>query len=76
MLCSRAEFWEEDILIFEIEEMEKLDASETFPRRLNAKEVLITPKDGECVFLWQMVQQNCQEETTNSKNSLLDGNPP
>ena len=29
---------------------EKLDASEIYPRRLNAKEVLITPKDGEFVF--------------------------
>ena len=36
--------WEEKILIAEIEAMEKLDASETCPRRLNAKEVLITPK--------------------------------
>ena len=31
--------WEEDILIAEIEELEKLDASEIYPRRLNAKEV-------------------------------------
>ena len=34
--------WEEDILVAEIEELEKLDASETYPRRLNAKEALIT----------------------------------
>ena len=40
MLCSRAEFWEEIILIAEIEELEELDASEIYPRRLNAKEVL------------------------------------
>ena len=31
--------------------MEKLDASEICPRRLNAKEVLMTHKDGEFVFL-------------------------
>ena len=31
--------------------MEKLDASEIYPRRLNAKEVLIAQKDGEFVFL-------------------------
>ena len=30
--------------------MEKLDASETHPRRLNAKEVLIIQKDGEFIF--------------------------
>ena len=27
-------------------------------------------------FLWQMVQQSYQEETTNSKNPLWDWNPP
>ena len=43
-------FWEEDILTADIEELENLDASETFPRRLNAKEVLITQKNGEFVF--------------------------
>ena len=67
---------EEDILIAEIEELEELDASETYPRRLNAKEVFITQKEGEFIFLWQMVQQNYQDETTNSKNPLWDGNPP
>ena len=35
---------EEDILIVEIEELEKLDASKTYPRRLNSKEVMTTPK--------------------------------
>ena len=50
MLGSRREFWEEDILIAEIEELEKSDASETYPRRLNAKEVLITTKNGEFIF--------------------------
>ena len=50
MLCSRGKFWEEDILTADIEEWKKLDASETHPRRLNAKEVLITQKDGNFVF--------------------------
>ena len=39
--------WEEDVLI---EELEKLDASEIYSRRLDAKGVLITHKDGEFVF--------------------------
>ena len=51
LLCLRREIWEEDILIADIEELEKLDASETYPIILNAKEVLITQKDGEFVFL-------------------------
>ena len=38
MLCSRVEFWEENILTAEIEELDKLDASEIYPRRrLNGK---------------------------------------
>ena len=51
--------WEEDILIAEIEEVEKLDASETYPRRLNAKEVMISQKKMKNLyFSWQMVQKN------------------
>ena len=42
--------WKGDTLIADIEELGKLDASEIFTRRLNAKEVLITHKDGESVF--------------------------
>ena len=42
--------WAEDILSAEIEQLEKLDASETYPRTLNAKEVLNT-QNGEFVFL-------------------------
>ena len=49
MLCSRR-IWEDDILIAEIEELAKLDASEMYPRRVNAKDVLITQKDGEFIF--------------------------
>ena len=41
--------WKGDILIADIKELEKLDASEIYPRRLNAKEVLKTHKDGTCV---------------------------
>ena len=62
--------WEEDVLTAETEELEKLDASETYPRRLNAKVVLMTQKVKNFHFFWQMVQQNYQEETTNSKNPL------
>ena len=59
MLCSTRGFGEEYILLAEVEELEKLDASETYPRRLNAKEVLTTPEKTENLyFLRQMVQQN------------------
>ena len=69
--------WKGDILIADIEELEKLDASETFSGRLNASEVLMIQKRRTiCPFEWQMVQQHYQEETMNSKNPLGDGNPP
>ena len=63
--------WKGDILVDDIEELEKLDASEIYPRRQNAKESLITPQNMEKLyFLWQMVQQHYQEQTTTSKNPL------
>ena len=36
--------WKGDIMISDIEELEKLDAQEKNPRRINAKEVLISQK--------------------------------
>ena len=41
--------WKGDILVADIEELEKLDASEIYPRRLNAKEVLITHRRRICI---------------------------
>ena len=42
--------WKGDILVADIEELEKMDASEIYAKRLNAKEVL-TPMNGEkCTF--------------------------
>ena len=32
-----------DIMIADSEDLEKLDVSEVYPRRINAKEILITP---------------------------------
>ena len=42
--------WKGDILIAEKEDLENLDASEFYPRRLNAKEVLRTQRQREFVF--------------------------
>ena len=61
--------WTGDILIADLEELEKMDASEIYPRRINAKEVYQRRKKNSYSQL-QMVQQNCQEETTNSENPL------
>ena len=43
--------WKGDFLIVDIQELENLDASKINPRRLNAKEVLITQRKEEFVFL-------------------------
>ena len=37
--------WKGDILTADLEDLEELDASEIYPRRINAKEVLIRQKD-------------------------------
>ena len=42
--------WHGGILIAYLEDLEKLDASETYPRRINVKEVLIRQKDDEFMF--------------------------
>ena len=49
-LLSRGEIWKGDILTADLEALEKLDASDIFPRRINAKEVLIRQKDDEFIF--------------------------
>ena len=69
-LSSRGGFWRGDILIVDVEELEKLDASEISPRRLNAKELLISQKDGEFVCPVADGSANYQEGTKNSKNPL------
>ena len=43
-------FWKGDILVADLEDLEKLDASDIYLRRINAKEVLIRQKDDEFIF--------------------------
>ena len=42
--------WKGDILIADIEELKDLDASEIYPRRINAKELFITQTEVEFIF--------------------------
>ena len=42
--------WKGNILTADLEELEKMDASEIYPRRINAKEVLISQKGEEFIF--------------------------
>ena len=48
-LCSRGECGRGDVLIADLEELETMDASEIYSKRLNAKEVIF-PKQGEFIF--------------------------
>ena len=41
--------WKGDVLIADLEELEKMDASEIYSKRLNAKEVIF-PKQSEIIF--------------------------
>ena len=48
-LCTRGEFGKGDVLIADLEELETMDASEIYWKRLNAKEAIF-PKQGEFIF--------------------------
>ena len=41
-LCTREGIWKSDILVADIEELETMDASEIYSKRLNAKEGIFT----------------------------------
>ena len=54
--------WKGDVLVADIEELETMDASEIYSKRLNAKEV-ISPKENEnFIFQSQMDESNFLEE--------------
>ena len=44
------EIWKGDVLIADLEELETMDASEIYSKRLNAKEVIFPEENGEFIF--------------------------
>ena len=42
--------WKGDIMVADIEELEKMDASEIYAKRLNAQEVTLSKEDGNFIF--------------------------
>ena len=48
-LCTQGGIWKGDIMVADLEELETMDASEIYSKRLNAKEVIF-PKQGEFIF--------------------------
>ena len=57
--------WKGDILVADIEELETMDASEIYSKRLNAKEVIFPKENGTFVFHSQMDESNLLEKIRN-----------
>ena len=58
------EIWKGDVLVADLEELETMDASEIYSKRLNAKEVIFH-KNGKFIFQPQMDESNFLEEIRN-----------
>ena len=50
--------WKGDVLVADLEELETMDASEIYSKRLNAKEVIFPKEKGEFIFQSQMDESN------------------
>ena len=57
--------WKGDVLVADLEELEKMDASEIYSKRLNAKEVIFPKANGKFIFQPQMDESNPLEEIRN-----------
>ena len=49
-LCTRVRIWKGVIMVADFEELETMDASEIYSKRLNAKEVIFPKEKGEFIF--------------------------
>ena len=54
--------WKGDVLVLAFEELETMDASEIYSKRLNSKEVIFPKEKGEFIFQSQMDESNPLEE--------------
>ena len=54
--------WMGDVLVADLQELETMDASEIYSKRLNAKEVILPKEEGEFIFQSQMDESNPLEE--------------
>ena len=50
MHCTRGGIWKGDVLVADLEELETMDASEIYSKRLNAKEVIFPKEKREFIF--------------------------
>ena len=60
--------WKGDVLVADLEELETMDASEIYSKRLNAKEVILPKEKGEFIFLSQLDESNPLEEIKTSEH--------
>ena len=54
--------WKGEVLVADLEELETMDASEIYSKRLNAKEVIFPKENGNLFFQSQMDESNLLEE--------------
>ena len=64
-LCTRGEFGRVDVLIADLEELETMDASGIYSKRLNAKEVIFSQTRRIYFSNRRWTNQNPREETRN-----------
>ena len=58
----RGGIWKGDVLVADLEELETMDASEIYSKRLNAKEVIIPKEKGKLFFQSKMDESKPLEE--------------
>ena len=61
-MYAGGEFGRGDVLVADLEELETMDASEIYSKRLNAKEVIFPKAKGEFIFKSQMDESNPLEK--------------
>ena len=49
-LCYAEGIWKGDVMVADIEELETMDASEIYAKRLNAKQVIFPKENGKFIF--------------------------
>ena len=67
--------WKGDMMAADIEELETMDASEIYSKRLNAKEVRFPKENGKFIFQSQMDEKMCWRRSA-TENIHLDTGPP
>ena len=65
-LCTRGGVWKGDVLIADLEELETMDASKIYSKKLNAKEVIYPKENGNFIsFSRRWTNNNLLEEIRN-----------